>query len=123
MFGFQFLFIIDPNAKVLINQLVNLYLYIGPIVIDISLNMSINVWLIWMLVNEWKIDDNLSDEDLYLNILLQIRTRGESDPLTCLIPDLSGIDPDDAFSSVPYEKGHTFLWYLEQLVGGPGINS
>ncbi|XP_071536015.1 leukotriene A-4 hydrolase isoform X2 [Panulirus ornatus] len=48
-----------------------------------------------------------------------IRTRGEKDPLTCLVPDLTGVDPDDAFSTVPYEKGHTFLWYLETLVGGP----
>ena len=29
-----------------------------------------------------------------------------------------GVDPDDAFSSVPYEKGSTFLWYLEETVGG-----
>ena len=33
------------------------------------------------------------------------------DPLTCLVPCLQGIDPDDAFSSVPYEKGHTLLWW------------
>jgi len=39
-------------------------------------------------------------------------------PFTALVPDLSGVDPDDAFSSIPYEKGHTFLWYLEELVGG-----
>lgn len=31
----------------------------------------------------------------------------------------TGVDPDDAFSVVPYEKGSTFLWYLEDLVGGP----
>ncbi|KAK8728434.1 hypothetical protein OTU49_009298, partial [Cherax quadricarinatus] len=48
-----------------------------------------------------------------------IRTRGEKDSLTCLVPDLTGVDPDDAFSIVPYEKGHTLLWYLETLVGGP----
>lgn len=29
----------------------------------------------------------------------------------------SSQDPDDAFSTVPYEKGSTFLWYLENLVG------
>lgn len=28
-------------------------------------------------------------------------------------------DPDDAFSSVPYEKGFFFLHYLQSLVGGP----
>ena len=39
-------------------------------------------------------------------------------PFTALVPDLSGVDPDDAFSTIPYEKGSTFLWYLEELVGG-----
>eukprot|EP00899_Mesostigma_viride_P027826 jgi/Mesvir1/8228/Mv12513-RA.2 len=39
---------------------------------------------------------------------------------TALVPDLSGgIDPDDAFSSIPYEKGFSFLYYLQVLVGGP----
>merc|ERR1711983_66636 len=42
-----------------------------------------------------------------------------SHPYTKLVPDLTGVDPDDAFSVVPYEKGSTFLWYLEDLVGGP----
>jgi leukotriene-A4 hydrolase len=31
---------------------------------------------------------------------------------------LKGVDPDDAFSSVPYEKGFNFLQYLTGLVGG-----
>ena len=39
---------------------------------------------------------------------------------TKLVPDMVGIDPDDAFSTVPYEKGHTLLYYLETLVGGVG---
>ena len=42
-----------------------------------------------------------------------------SDPLTALVPKLEEVDPDDAFSVVPYEKGHTFLWYLEQLLAPP----
>ena len=25
---------------------------------------------------------------------------------------------DDAFSSIPYEKGMAFLWYLQKTVGG-----
>lgn len=37
------------------------------------------------------------------------------------MPNLKGVDPDDAFSSVPYEKGFALLYYLECLVGGPGI--
>jgi len=43
---------------------------------------------------------------------------GADGPYTKLIPDLKGVDPDDAFSVIPYEKGATFLWYLEELVGG-----
>jgi len=42
-------------------------------------------------------------------------------PLTNLVVDLDGVDPDDAFSVVPYEKGSTLLWYLEDLVGGPEV--
>lgn len=36
-----------------------------------------------------------------------------------LIPSFrDGEDPDDAFSSIPYEKGANFLLYLERVVGG-----
>ncbi|XP_024941988.1 leukotriene A-4 hydrolase [Cephus cinctus] len=48
-----------------------------------------------------------------------INTIGETNQLTSLVPNLTGVDPDDAFSIVPYEKGHTFLYYLEELLGGP----
>lgn len=46
---------------------------------------------------------------------------GESHPLTALVPTLRGIDPDDAFSSIPYEKGSAFLYYIETLVGGQDV--
>lgn len=37
---------------------------------------------------------------------------------TKMIPLLEKCDPDDAFSSVPYEKGFNFLYYLaDQIVG------
>jgi hypothetical protein len=52
--------------------------------------------------------------------LFQIEVLGESNPLTALVVDLEDVDHDDAFSVVPYEKGAAFLWYLEELVGGPG---
>ena len=42
---------------------------------------------------------------------------GHEHDFTKLIPDLKGKDPDDAFSSIPYEKGYTFLSYLEAQVG------
>ncbi|KAG0172365.1 Leukotriene A-4 hydrolase [Apophysomyces sp. BC1015] len=47
---------------------------------------------------------------------------GETSPATILNPDLSsGIDPDDYFSSVPYEKGFNLLYHIEKTVGGPTV--
>ncbi|KAI9148535.1 Leucyl aminopeptidase yscIV [Blastocladiella emersonii ATCC 22665] len=42
---------------------------------------------------------------------------GHDHPYTCLCPKLHGVDPDDSFSSIPYEKGFSLLFYLEQLLG------
>ena len=47
-----------------------------------------------------------------------VQTIGVASPLTWLVPRLKGVDPEDSFSTIPYEKGHTLLWYLEQLLGG-----
>ena len=41
---------------------------------------------------------------------------GEDHEYTKLVVDLKGKDPDDAFSSIPYEKGFTFLYYIENLI-------
>jgi leukotriene-A4 hydrolase len=38
---------------------------------------------------------------------------------TCLVLDIGDDDPDDSYSVVSYEKGFTFLLYLERLVGTP----
>ena len=46
---------------------------------------------------------------------------GPKSPLTALVVDLEGVNPADSFSIVPYDKGATFLWYLEELVGGPKV--
>ncbi|XP_055546865.1 leukotriene A-4 hydrolase [Wyeomyia smithii] len=49
-----------------------------------------------------------------------IKTQLADTPeLTKLVVDLSECSPDDAFSTVPYMKGSTFLRYLEDLFGGP----
>jgi hypothetical protein len=42
---------------------------------------------------------------------------GPDHEFTKLVIDLKGKDPDDAFSSIPYEKGFHFLYYLEKVVG------
>ncbi|HXK12344.1 MAG TPA: M1 family metallopeptidase [Vicinamibacteria bacterium] len=44
---------------------------------------------------------------------------GEGSRFTCLRTDLAGTDPDDAFSSIPYEKGARFVNLLERTAGRP----
>ena len=46
-----------------------------------------------------------------------VERYGADHEFTKLIPNLKGRDPDDAFSSVPYEKGFVFLYHLENLLG------
>lgn len=49
-----------------------------------------------------------------LELADDVRELGPDHPFTQLVPDLSGgIDPDDAFSKIPYEKGFYFLYYLQ----------
>ena len=52
--------------------------------------------------------------------LTQTLRRLESHPeMTRLRVDLSGLDPDQAYSSVPYEKGYLLLRRLEEVAGRP----
>jgi len=46
---------------------------------------------------------------------------GKDNILTAMVTKNDGIDPDDAFSSVPYEKGCNLLVLLEQKLGGKAI--
>ncbi|XP_066561109.1 leukotriene A-4 hydrolase [Amia ocellicauda] len=50
-----------------------------------------------------------------------VKTFGANNPLTNLVPNLTEVDTDEAFSSVPYEKGFAFLYHLEELMGGPEV--
>ncbi|KAK6080413.1 leukotriene A-4 hydrolase/aminopeptidase [Seiridium cupressi] len=46
-----------------------------------------------------------------------VKLFGADHEYTKLIISHKGVDPEDAFSTVPYEKGFHFLWYLDKLVG------
>jgi len=35
---------------------------------------------------------------------------------------MAGIDPDDVYSEVPYEKGFQFLWRIERQIGRPAFD-
>uniref|UniRef100_A0A3Q0RB53 Leukotriene A(4) hydrolase n=1 Tax=Amphilophus citrinellus TaxID=61819 RepID=A0A3Q0RB53_AMPCI len=50
-----------------------------------------------------------------------VNTFGANNPLTNLVPSLQDVNPDEAFSSVPYEKGFALLYHLEELLGGPEV--
>ncbi|MBN3316293.1 LKHA4 hydrolase, partial [Atractosteus spatula] len=50
-----------------------------------------------------------------------VNTFGANNPLTNLVPNLHEVDTDEAFSSVPYEKGFALLYHLEELMGGPEV--
>jgi leukotriene A-4 hydrolase/aminopeptidase len=49
--------------------------------------------------------------------LADSRTTLEAKGDRTLLPDLTGRDPDDAFSNVPYEQGRLFLVFLESKFG------
>ncbi|KAG4410498.1 hypothetical protein IFR04_016367 [Cadophora malorum] len=51
-----------------------------------------------------------------------VNNFGADHEFTKLVIDLKGKDPDDSFSSIPYEKGFHFLYYLEKLVGKPAFD-
>lgn len=46
-----------------------------------------------------------------------VQQFGADHVFTQLCVPHDGIDPDDAFSTVPYEKGFHMVWYLDRLVG------
>eukprot|EP00835_Amoeboradix_gromovi_P000178 NODE_6_length_48303_cov_0.387022.p10 type:complete len:340 gc:universal NODE_6_length_48303_cov_0.387022:22699-21680(-) len=81
-------------------------------------------WTVWL---ERAILRKLHGEDVRQFAALQgdhdmkesINRYTESNELeyTKLCPKLSGIDPDDAFSSVPYEKGFQLLYHIETILG------
>ncbi|GIL75506.1 hypothetical protein Vretifemale_5282 [Volvox reticuliferus] len=57
-----------------------------------------------------------------VKLAAEVERLGADNPYTRLVPDLSGgVDPDDVFSSIPYEKGFYFLYYLQELVGGADV--
>lgn len=46
-----------------------------------------------------------------------IELFGKDHEFTKLVQNLTGVDPDESYSSVAYEKGFQFLFYLESVVG------
>jgi len=62
---------------------------------------------------------NLEANIGYADLKQTIKDIGETHSYTSLFPDNQNHDPDDAFSTVPYQKGFIFLYYLQDLTGKP----
>jgi len=67
--------------------------------------------------NSWReFNSLLGLTDLRESIALFREEEGKDGPATSLVQDLTQTDPDEVFSTVPYEKGYTLLTVLERLV-------
>jgi leukotriene-A4 hydrolase len=53
----------------------------------------------------------------------EVARFGADSPHTRLETDLSGIDPDEVYSVVPYEKGFLFVTLLERHLGRPAFDA
>lgn len=80
-------------------------------------------WTMWL---ERKIMSRVKKDTNQLKLSAQIGFKcleddtalfGEDSKFTQLVWPLTGEDPDEAFSGIPYEKGFNLLYYLESLVG------
>lgn len=60
-----------------------------------------------------KVSALLGNSSMYTDML----SYGLDHPYSSLHPTLKGDNPDNSFSTVPYEKGFQFLTYLESLIG------
>ncbi|RLN52857.1 hypothetical protein BBJ29_005317 [Phytophthora kernoviae] len=84
-------------------------------------------WTMWL---ERKIQTRIAQDpkayDLKATMGLRdlvesVEEFGPKHPYTALVPNTDGIDPDEVFSSIPYEKGFNFLHFLSTVVGGHAV--
>lgn len=44
---------------------------------------------------------------------------GFNDNFSSLYPEVKGMNPDDSYSNIPYEKGFQFMTFIEQVLTPP----
>jgi len=64
-------------------------------------------------VNFMKVTAKLENQSMYYDMV----DYGLDNSFSSLYPIFHGENPDDAFSTIPYEKGFQFLYYIETLIG------
>ena len=92
---------------------------------DFWLNEGITMFLQRKIVGMWKGVDYAKMDGIlgtfYIEAYLKI--FGENSTYTTLRPDLTGVNPDDKYSDIPYEKGFNFMYYIESLIGEDTMES
>ena len=64
-------------------------------------------------INHMKVTAKLENQSMYFDML----DYGLNNSYSSLYPIFNGNNPDDAFSTIPYEKGFQFLTFIETLIG------
>ena len=84
---------------------------------DLWLNEGFTTYLTSRIMQNVYGDDRYHMEMALGYARLQTDLEDLDDAAQILAIDMRGIDPDDAFSNIPYNKGALFLYELEQTVG------
>ena len=86
---------------------------------DFWLNEGITMFLQRKMVEMWKDEDYAKMDAIigtfYIEDCLKDSEKDES--FNSLYPNLTGVNPDDYYSDIPYEKGYNFIYYIESLIG------
>lgn len=92
---------------------------------DLWINEGFTVYLERRIVEEV-----YGEEAALMNLVLgwqalrnTVDELGDSSEKTVLSQDLRGLDPDEVFSDIPYEKGALLLHRLEELVGREALDA
>jgi len=84
---------------------------------DLWLNEGFTTYLTGRIMQMVYGDDRYQMEMALGYARLQDDIRDLEEPAQILAIDMRGIDPDDAFSNIPYNKGALLLYEMEQKVG------
>ena len=86
---------------------------------DFWLNEGFTVWAERRILEQLEGEDALALAAVVGRDALDsaIKTFGADSPYTRLENDLEGVDPDEIYSTVPYEKGFLFVTLLERTLG------
>ena len=86
---------------------------------DFWLNEGITMFLQRKIVGMWKDEDYAKMDGILGTFYIEdfLKDDGENSTYSALRPNLTGVNPDDHYSDIPYEKGYNFIYYIESLIG------